>query len=406
MRYLLPLIWLPLRTAQLALEIGIPQRVTQTSSWNIFELPGSGLNSQYWALSLSVINSDAKVALMVRRNSPPELGYDNFTADFLDLSSWQYNLSSHALFFQPSSLGNSSVYAGVYFFGHSPATYQIQLTASRTAFCPSDCLGRGICDGYMCKCQSGYIGIDCRLSTLQITSNSLTTVALADQWRLISLPGNNGGIVYSARVTLTVQAAGQSLSLQLYMSAAKAGYALHSGDLFPGDCYSETQRRMEVSGAVALSLDLKCDCEVYFSLYNAGESVEVSLQSSASETGDSGSSGMSSNLPLIVGICGFSAVAVLGMVVGCAIFVWKRRNFRRVQVQEAPQMHGIAQEKVDTLYPHRRFSQLSAFHLSDTCSVCLERFKPSSDTRVLPCKHVYHTACIDLWFQNNHVRSD
>jgi len=34
---------------------------------------------------------------------------------------------------------------------------------------------------------------------------------------------------------------------------------------------------MDVSGAVGLSLGLKCDCQVYFSLYNAGERVEVAV---------------------------------------------------------------------------------------------------------------------------------
>lgn len=163
---------------------------------------------------------------------------------------------------------------------------------------------------------------------------------------------------------------------------------------------------MQQSGAVALSLDLQCDCQVYFSLYNAGASLQVSLQSSTAESGGSSSeSSMDSSLPLIVGIVGFFAVAMLGVGVGCAIFTWKRRSMRGAQVQDEFHADGIAQEKVETMFPQRRFSQLSSFHLSDTCSVCLDRFKSSSDIRVLPCKHVYHSACIDLWFLNNHVRS-
>lgn len=155
---------------------------------------------------------------------------------------------------------------------------------------------------------------------------------------------------------------------------------------------------------MALSLDLQTNCEVYFSMYNAGFGLQVSLQSSVSEAGSqSGGGKMDTNLPLIAGIGGFFAVAVIGVIVGCVVFTCRRRNLRRARVQEAVEVHGIAQEKVDMMYPQRRYSQLATFRLSDTCSVCLERFKASSDVRVLPCKHVYHTSCIDLWFHDNHV---
>ncbi len=97
-------IWLPLATAQLPLGIGASHRVVQTTSWNFVELPASVIDSQYWALSLSIINSDAQVALMVRTSTPPELLNGSFTADFLDLSSWQYNLTTHILFFEPLAL--------------------------------------------------------------------------------------------------------------------------------------------------------------------------------------------------------------------------------------------------------------------------------------------------------------
>jgi len=161
---------------------------------------------------------------------------------------------------------------------------------------------------------------------------------------------------------------------------------------------------MEVSGAVALSVELQSDCEVYFSVYNAGFGLQVALQFSRSEPGSQrGGSQTDTNLPLIVGIAGFFAVAVLGVAIGCVVFTCRRRNLRRAQVQEAQEVRGIPQEKVETMYPQRRYSQLAAFQVSDTCSVCLERFKSSSDVRVLPCKHIYHTSCIDLWFHDNHV---
>ena len=86
------------------------------------------------------------------------------------------------------------------------------------------------------------------------------------------------------------------------------------------------------------------------------------------------------------------------------MFTCKRRRMRRGVVPvETPEAHGIATNKVEAMFPTRTFQQVAAFRVSDTCSVCLEHFKTSSPIRVLPCKHVYHTTCIDLWFKDNHV---
>lgn len=399
--------WLCVSADQTALNPNVPMRVTQSTAWTFFDLQTSQINSQFWTLSLSVINRDAQLVLMVRTYNPPELRGDNFTADFIDLSSWQFNLSSHILRFEPYSLGNSSAYAGVYFYGNSPgssATYNLQIDTSPAAFCPSDCSGQGTCQGGKCSCRPGFVGIDCRIPVLAITKGSVTTTMQSSQWQLVTLQGQPYGNISPARVTVTAQASSEFLNLYLYMSSAEPGYVLHSGDLFPGDRYSQAKRVMDVSGAMALSLDMQCDCDVYFSIYNAGFGLQVSLQTSISEPGEEeAGSQMDTNLPLIAGIGGFFAVAVLGVIVGCVVFVCKRRSMRRAQVQEAVEERGIPQEKVDAMYPQRRFSQLAAFHLSDTCSVCLERFKASSDVRVLSCKHVYHSPCIDLWFRDNHV---
>ena len=403
----LALIWLCVSADPIALNPNVPLRVTQSTAWTFFDLPIGQISAQFWTLSLSVINADAQVVLMVRAFNPPELRADNFTADFIDISSWQFNLSSHILRFEPYSIGNSSVFAGVYFYGNSPdsaATYSLQIANSPAAFCPSDCSDQGTCQGGKCSCRPGFLGIDCRIPALVITKGSVTTTMQSSQWQLATLQGQPNGNISSARVTVTAQASSNSLDLHMYMSSAEPGYMLNSGDLFPGDRYNQAKRVMDVSGVMALSLDMQCNCEVYFSIYNAGFGLQVSLQTSVSEPEqEEASSEMGTNLPLIAGIGGFFAVAVLGVIVGCVVFVCKRRTRRIAREQEAVEERGIPQKKVEAMYPQRRFSQLAAFHLSDTCSVCLERFKASSDIRVLSCKHVYHTPCIDLWFRDNHV---
>jgi len=47
-------------------------------------------------------------------------------------------------------------------------------------------------------------------------------------------------------------------------------------------------------------------------------------------------------------------------------------------------------------------AQLREFHIqgeqgADACSICLEELKPGDHARMLPCRHLFHLCCVDLW---------
>lgn len=217
--------WLCARAEPVALQANSSLRVTQSTSWSFFAV-SSDLMSQYWALSLSVVSTAGQLALMVRGNASPELTNGDFTADYIDLSSFQFNLTSHVLFFQPRALGDFTAQVGVYFFSsslNSSATYLIKITAQETAFCPNNCSSKGTCDGFTCTCQSGFLGIDCRISTQVMTRDYLTFPVIHEKWQLVTLPGQTKCKLHTARVTMTTQASSNSLHLLLYMSSAKSG---------------------------------------------------------------------------------------------------------------------------------------------------------------------------------------
>ncbi|KAJ9419424.1 hypothetical protein QL093DRAFT_2363981 [Fusarium oxysporum] len=39
----------------------------------------------------------------------------------------------------------------------------------------------------------------------------------------------------------------------------------------------------------------------------------------------------------------------------------------------------------------------------DVCAICIEVLRDQDNVRQLKCKHVFHTGCIDSWFQRHHV---
>lgn len=40
----------------------------------------------------------------------------------------------------------------------------------------------------------------------------------------------------------------------------------------------------------------------------------------------------------------------------------------------------------------------------DVCPICLIEFEEDENVRNLPCKHLFHVACLDEWLKRNTVR--
>jgi len=54
-------------------------------------------------------------------------------------------------------------------------------------------------------------------------------------------------------------------------------------------------------------------------------------------------------------------------------------------------------EKYTTCKPYNK-SERNGFELR--CPICYEDYEEETILRILPCSHVFHRGCIDLWFQN------
>jgi len=68
----------------------------------------------------------------------------------------------------------------------------------------------------------------------------------------------------------------------------------------------------------------------------------------------------------------------------------------------------ICKSIIENYNKNNKFSKLSKKVISDDidsllneCSICLEEFKVGDTIITLPCNHIYHKKCIEIWAENN-----
>lgn len=69
------------------------------------------------------------------------------------------------------------------------------------------------------------------------------------------------------------------------------------------------------------------------------------------------------------------------------------------QADAAPEPRGASQDLIDSI----PVEQFSAETSEVSCAVCLSDFEKQDMLRRLPCKHSFHSACVDKWLKQNKV---
>eukprot|EP00041_Stephanoeca_diplocostata_P010154 m.161153 g.161153 ORF g.161153 m.161153 type:complete len:266 (+) comp18048_c0_seq2:290-1087(+) len=71
----------------------------------------------------------------------------------------------------------------------------------------------------------------------------------------------------------------------------------------------------------------------------------------------------------------------------------RKEHIKNMQLVRALLVCGTSLQS-STTYDHQSCTE---------CTICIDEFEKSDACRSLPCKHVFHTECIDLWLKKNHT---
>jgi len=99
----------------------------------------------------------------------------------------------------------------------------------------------------------------------------------------------------------------------------------------------------------------------------------------------------------IMAISFISLLAMSAILAAC--FFVRRHQIRRdrARLPQVREFHGMSSQLVKAM-PSLIFTKVQEDNCtSATCAICLEDYSVGEKLRVLPCRHKFHAACVDLW---------
>ena len=66
-----------------------------------------------------------------------------------------------------------------------------------------------------------------------------------------------------------------------------------------------------------------------------------------------------------------------------------------------PQPNEVTKEYLENRFPKKIYVDALLTKGDPVCTICLSDLRVGNKVRKLPCEHIFHEECIDLWFMRH-----
>lgn len=343
-------------------------------------------------LHLSVIPSSLACLLAVGTEFPPSVYQDEGgqlqgSYDEADLTSFALGRSeSFVQLYIKDLLDNATLYLGV-LLPERPlegAKVVLEAMGHRGELCPLGCSQHGSCFMGVCQCTQAR--------TEQACSLKVAYLELGQNYDIIVPPGTYRFFTtsYSSRSTFQLSLQREQSDAQLFIST---GHSQNPPTAFENNAFHQLD-----STTPSLLLYFNPATIGQFGLLFSLRSSDPSVQAVVSLCFQQAGVASSKNIYVLIGALLGGGALFISCCLVCLKCLYRRRRIRhrgaRVHVfQEWNQ--SIDQEKI-LFEPSKVELDPNA---PQDCTICLDGLSTSQPVTELPCKHMFHTACINTWFE-------
>ena len=356
------------------------QNFHQSLNWNQFEilLPSS---RDDLILELTKKPRSEPLLLMGDYDNYPSIIRDELanewkvSAKFHDFQSWVTETGRH-----PKLILNypypSKIYLGVFKNSHDYIEYSIKIRPIQKDECIYRCKNSD-CSFNICKCyQFEDIGDDCSIKAQKISIKSQKTLWFHRfEWKFLRVDKNYN------RLGLVL--ASHQPRLRIF------GLSTDDSEILPG--FFNYQSQYFIKNKVdSYKINVEGEGKDYwlFGIYCEGlEDCDISITVNHSNS--------PSNGHIVVIVSSVISVFILCISVPIIIkFIVHFRRKRHARVTNIPE--NLKKLELEKLCPTVKYSKTYQF---TNCSICLEEFKFNAFIKILQCKHMFHSSCIEEWYQ-------
>jgi len=251
--------------------------------------------------------------------------------------------------------------------------------------CPLNCSQHGVCSMGVCECRQPWVEQDCSLKVAYLE--------LGQNYDIIVPPGTYRFFttLYNSQNTLQLSLKRQQSDAQLFVSFGSSNE--------PPTALLHSATQWLDSSTPSLELPFNPETFGLFGLLFSLRSSDHSSQAVVSMSFQQTEVASSSNVYVILGaLLGVGAI-MLSCCMLCLRCIYHRRRIRhtgaRVHVYQSWSHQSLEQEK-GLFEPSQVDFDPSA---PQDCTICLDGLSVKQAVTELPCKHVFHTVCINAWFE-------